>query len=906
MAALTLQLLDEVVAHDDGQPIDLGGPRQRALLVRLALERGRALSLDALIDDLWDAASPRIRTALRAYMSRLRATAFGPWLHGGRDGYRLAEAPGLTVDLWLLDDAVSRATTADVEASRDLLRLWRDTPLQGIGEPPFAERARLSMRRSVDAARLRGARMDLDAGRVDRALTALHPLLVAHPEDDDVLAMIRVAEARAAASDRVFARVAAAGAGARHSASAGTVARPGAAPPSIRPSATPRGSASRRESAAIVRRRGVPAPIAGIVGRREERAALTAALDVSRLVTLTGAAGVGKTRLVVDWLGGDAVAGEEHIWFVDLSGVDGDRAGEVIAASVGAAGATTEGIAEHLADRRGILVLDGTEAAGPAVATIAGAVLSTARGLAVLSTSRRPLDIPGESVLRIGPLPLDDAKALYSARAVRGTAKAGDDEVAQLIETLGSLPLAIELAAARASAMPLADVAGSLLRDLNDPDGHGDAPLAAALRSSLDLLSPEQRDTLREVSGFAAPFTREAVAAVCAGRSRDSDLDRLVAFSLISAEDGGAGPAFRVSELVRRAALGTDVPGEEWSRHHRLWIADCADRASAALTVDGSAAVIDRIRSEWPDVVAAFGSAVRANDRASAAAIAGGLLWFAVRSGRQRELLELSRRACGLPGATDAAHEAQLALTRGFLAYQLGSMREAATWIAAAAEPAERSGDPSLRGAARAFAAYLLTLDPRARADPGPEIAAALVHLEHMPEPAAAMVLLIAGQVQRAAGHAAEALALVDRAGARAARCGHEWVVLMAPVVAAKVHLDLRQGRPALAALHPVVRRSSETGDPVSLLIAASVAAGAAAALGDDATGARIVGAVDAIGRRYGFDPRANEPADFELYLRRVREGLTATEWRGAYALGLACEVDELVELTASLGAGRG
>ncbi|MFP3607686.1 hypothetical protein, partial [Paraburkholderia sp. SIMBA_053] len=81
---------------------------------------------------------------------------------------------------------------------------------------------------------------------------------------------------------------------------------------------------------------GVPAPIAPMVGRREERAALTAALDVARLVTLTGAAGVGKTRLAVDWLGSDAVAGEDYIWFVNVGDeVDGTVA-PVIASAVGA------------------------------------------------------------------------------------------------------------------------------------------------------------------------------------------------------------------------------------------------------------------------------------------------------------------------------------------------------------------------------------------------------------------------------------------------------------------------------------------------------------------------------------------------------------------------------------------
>jgi hypothetical protein len=310
------------------------------------------------------------------------------------------------------------------------------------------------------------------------------------------------------------------------------------------------------------------------------------------------------------------------------------------------------------------------------------------------------------------------------------------------------------------------------------------------------------------------------------------------------------------------------------------------------------------IRAEWADLRAAFDSGVAAGDRSATSTIAGALLWFAVRSGRQRELLDMARRAGAVPGTASPASDARLCLTRGFLAYQLGSMPEAAAWIFRAQEPAERSADPALRAAARAFSAYLLTLDPRSTTDPGPVLADALADLDQMPDAAAAMVLLIGGQVHRA-GKPKEAIALLERADALAARCGHEWVALMAPVVAAKVHIDLREGGPAVSALLPVVVRSARAGDPVSLLIAASVAAGAAAVLGEDATGARIIGAADVIGRRYGFDPRANEPGDFEVYLRRVRQGLTAEEWRVAYARGLHDDVDALVGLVESLAARR-
>ncbi|WP_262003740.1 ATP-binding protein [Microbacterium sp. Mcb102] len=879
MATARVQLLDRIEASVDGERVPVGGPLPRAVIARLALERGAPVALEDLIDDLWAEPPAQARTTARAYMSRLRATPLGAWLEGGRAGYRLVDDPGMQVDLWTLEDAEAGVIPSDSEEVRSLLLRWRDSPLQGIGDPPFAALARVRVRTAVDRARLLGVRADLDAGDNARALVTLQGLRAAHPDDDDVLALLHTARARADAGDRALARL-----------GGGAVSERDRSP----------GAHSVSNLAAHAGRMfGVPAPIAPMVGRREERAALTAALDVARLVTLTGAAGVGKTRLAVDWLGSDAVAGEDYIWFVNVGDeVDGTVA-PVIASAVGAPDAAPEAIAEHLADRRGILVIDGAEGASVGVAAVAVAVLARARGLAVLSTSRRTLGVPGESVLRVDPLPAADAHELFETRLPPAARAADAVTIGRVVDMLGRLPLAIELAAARTAVMPLAEVGDSMLREIDRSEEAGEPRLAAALRSSLALLTSEQHDTLRCLAGFAAPFTRGAAAAVCGERPRDRDLDQLVSFSLVSAEEGEAEPVFRVSPLIRRAAAGGETLDEQWYRRHRAWFASQAAEASVALTAEGSGVVISRLRIEWPDVVAAFDSAVLADDGETAATIAGGLLWFGVRAGRQQELLEMVRRASALSAAPSL--EAALSLTRGFLAYQLGQMSEAATWISAARIPAEASGDRALRGLAAAFSAYLFTLSPEPAGDPVAQVAVALADVDEMPDAAAAMILLITGQVQRASGRSRVAIELLGRAGALASRCGHEWVMLMAPVVAAKVQLDLRQGAAAMAALLPAVRRSAAGGDPVSLLIAVSVAAGAAAALGADAMGARIIGAVDAIGRRYGFDPRANEPADFELYRRRVREGLTAEEWRRSYASGLLCEMDELVEMAESL-----
>ncbi len=104
---------------------------------------------------------------------------------------------------------------------------------------------------------------------------------------------------------------------------------------------------------------------------------------------------------------------------VDVGGEPDATVAEVIASAVGAPDAAPEAIAEHLADRRGILVIDGAEGASAEVASVAVAVLARARGIAVLSTSRRTLGVPGESVLRVDPLPAEDAQSCSRRGSLR-------------------------------------------------------------------------------------------------------------------------------------------------------------------------------------------------------------------------------------------------------------------------------------------------------------------------------------------------------------------------------------------------------------------------------------------------------------------------------------------------------
>lgn len=871
-----IRVLGSVAASTDDGEIALGGPRPRALLAALVHARGRIRSHDVLLHEVWGDATPGLRSALRANISRLRATPLGPFLTGTRQGYALVGGAHLDVDLWHLDHLADGTRAPSPEALAHLTASIEVAPFDGIGHPPFAAKARAEAQRMLRRALVRA--IDADPGH-PLAVSTVERLLARSPDDPELRAL------RLASHE---------------------VREPDA--PSV--TTDPRGAAP----ATATRRVGVPAPIAAYHPRPEIESRLAAALRLSRLVTLVGPSGAGKTRLAVEWARGRGGAGQEHIWFCRA---DGGPNGwlRALALAVGADDASVTAIGSRLHALRGTIVLDGLDEAADAAAPVVVTLLEQAAGVTALVTARRPLDVPGESVQFVGALGTADARALFLLRA--GMAPPLDPtDVDALISALGGLPLAIELAAARASHLPSAAVLDALVGA--DQGGRGEGPLERALAATMALLTPSQRETLSRLGVFRGPFALESAVAR-GGPAAERDLPALIGWSLVTDESPGAATLLRVPEVVRRhvavprtgagidggidgePAFGTGAARDAEATWHREWFAARTLAAFDELTTSEAVAAWQRLDAERADIDAAFDDAVRAGDRASALAIAAGQTWAALRSGTQPAILALARRADAVTGDAPAGVEARASIGRGILSYQLGFMAEAASALQHALAQATAAGEPDLIAQSHAFLAYLATLTPGGTAAAVRDLRSAQALLEPASPSTRAMVALISAQVERALGERERALRDAASAGALAERAGHAWVALMSGVVAAKVRLDAREPRDALRMLRVVLEDPRTIADPISVLITVSVAAGAAAAVGADAAGARIIGAVDAIGPRYGFDPRANEPADFDRYRRRVREGLTADAWADAYARGAGASLAELVDLAVAL-----
>jgi predicted ATPase/DNA-binding CsgD family transcriptional regulator len=351
-------------------------------------------------------------------------------------------------------------------------------------------------------------------------------------------------------------------------------------------------------------------PAAGVfVGRVRELDELTALLETSRMITLAGTGGVGKTRLAWELAVRAADRFSDRVYRVELASVAHP---ELVPAVIGDAigvvvddDQSVDAIASILTDRKALLVVDNCEHVVDSCAILLEALLRRCGGLVVLATSREALNLPGETVYRLGGLALttvpgspavaaepaldSDAVALFLARApgpgpVGTLAPRDAAALTAICVRLEGLPLAIELVAAMAGTTPMPELA----RRLDDrlltltggavaqPDRH--SSLSAALEWSYDLLDPVEQAVFRRLSVFAGGFELESAERVCADAEVSSEavlgaILRLEAKSLITATPSESllAPPLRLLETTRlygREKLA--VHGEETATYHRL------------------------------------------------------------------------------------------------------------------------------------------------------------------------------------------------------------------------------------------------------------------------------------------------------------------------------------------------
>jgi predicted ATPase/DNA-binding CsgD family transcriptional regulator len=354
----------------------------------------------------------------------------------------------------------------------------------------------------------------------------------------------------------------------------------------------------------------IPLPVSSFIGRGSELEQTAAVLGESRVVTLTGAGGVGKTRLALQAPAQMALRFADGAWLAELApvrasaGVD-DAVASVFSVAARAGQGTREALVEFLRAKELLLVLDNCEHLLAGAAALAQVLARSCPRLAILATSREGLGIDGERLVPVPPLGVpgadDDLDTILGAEAVRlfaeraaavkpgfAVTEQNAAAVAAVCRRLDGVPLAIELAAARVPAMTPAELAQRLERSFAVLAGgrRGAAEHHQTLRAAIDwsfqLLTGDEQALLARLSVFAGGATLEAAEAVCGGEGIDPDevfglLASLVARSLVVAEEHGPKTRYRLLETIRQYGeehIGQSGQAERWRARHAGYYAD--------------------------------------------------------------------------------------------------------------------------------------------------------------------------------------------------------------------------------------------------------------------------------------------------------------------------------------------
>ena len=484
-----------------------------------------------------------------------------------------------------------------------------------------------------------------------------------------------------------------------------------------------RESAKREADVAVRRSPGeapnnLPEQLSSFIGRAAELARVRELLGETRLLTLIGAGGCGKTRLALESAAGALERFPDGAWLVELAALeDAALLASTVASSLGLLDrpglAPVEVLREHFEERHALVVLDNCEHLIEASATLVGTLLRSCPGLVVLTTTREPLAVPGELTYRVPSLALpaesgslqdvarSDAARLFCDRAAQ--ARAGfaltEDNAASIATVccgLDGIPLALELAAARVRMLSPQRIALELddrLRLLAGP-ARAVAPRHQTLRASIDwsheLCCEQERILLRRLSVWTGGFTLAGAEAVCTKeplnrREVMNLLAGLIDKSLVDTEQHGDEVRYGMLETIRqyaeeRLADAGEVTATQ--ERHLMWCVELAERAEPELVRHDAHAWLERLEPEAANLRVALERAL-GSDPQAALRLAAALVFFWLLRGR------LVEGTASLTRAADAAPEASA--IRGKVLWGMAELSHWGGQHATAAEYAERA-----------------------------------------------------------------------------------------------------------------------------------------------------------------------------------------------------------------------
>jgi predicted ATPase/DNA-binding XRE family transcriptional regulator len=366
-----------------------------------------------------------------------------------------------------------------------------------------------------------------------------------------------------------------------------------------------------------------------LVGRQRELAEISQLIASSRVLTLTGTGGIGKTRIALELAHQLESEYADGAVFIDLAPViDASLVPQAVVAALGVrtrpGESLTDSLRQDLQAGRVLLVLDNCEHVVAACAQLVDVLIRSSSSLQVVITSREPLRIHGETVRVVPPLAPDESVALFRQRAQAAAAtrltSADIDVIGEICDRLEGIPLAIELAAVRVRALGLAQVADLLTDRLdflsrgNRLDSARHQTLRAALDWSYTLLDSSEKRVFARLAVFAGGWNLDAAQAVCASGDVSSHavLDCLVGLvdkSLVFAEDSDGQRRYRFLETIREYAadqLSAFGDGKQTRARHASYFRAIAEAPAVTRLGVRYPGDVARVRLEHANMTAAL------------------------------------------------------------------------------------------------------------------------------------------------------------------------------------------------------------------------------------------------------------------------------------------------------------